>query len=60
MILSFLFQVPRDDVDHSGGDGDLWPGQELSKKTMIFVITWPFVVHGIISLANSLRRAAAK
>lgn len=44
-----LFQVT---ANKSG----YWPGEELSKSTMIFVISWPFVAHGIMSLANSLRR----
>ena len=25
-----------------------WPCSELSGKTVIFVLTWPFIAHGII------------
>ena len=25
-----------------------WPCSELSGKTVIFVLTWPFIAHGIV------------
>eukprot|EP00095_Tigriopus_kingsejongensis_P006572 maker-scaffold807_size94382-snap-gene-0.20 protein:Tk06572 transcript:maker-scaffold807_size94382-snap-gene-0.20-mRNA-1 annotation:"acyl- -binding domain-containing protein 5-like isoform x1" len=42
-------QMDRDSKSH-------WPCQELSKSTMFFVITWPFVAHGLISMAHSFRK----
>lgn len=33
-----------------------WPCQDLSKPTLMFVVTWPFLAHGLISLAHSWRK----
>ena len=52
LFMSPYFQSQKNSVSI----GNLWPGQELSGKTVMFMVTWPFVAHGIISVLSSMRK----
>lgn len=57
--LEALVTVHRQ-VERNNSGPSWWPFQELKPKTLLFVVTWPLIAHGLIVLLKAAARRARR
>jgi len=57
--LEALVTVHRQ-VERNSSGPSWWPFQELKPKTLLFVVTWPLIAHGLIVLLKAAARRARR